>query len=112
MQGELRLRGLENGERSRSATEVEQATTAGGDVLVVAGTEAEEGAELVVASAEPLRRSEALEPPHTSDAAFDAAVILLKPVVLVGTGPAHDMAAERTADRPRSSVPRLAETPR
>jgi hypothetical protein len=34
---------------------VKQATAAGGDVLVVAGAGAEEVAELVVASTEPLR---------------------------------------------------------
>src|SRR5215218_6971876 len=61
MQGELRLRGLENCKRSRSATGVKQATAAGGDMLVVAGAEAEEVAELVIASAEALRRGEALE---------------------------------------------------
>ncbi len=50
MHGEFRLRGLENCERSRRTTEVEQATAVGGDGLVVAGAEAEEVAELVIAN--------------------------------------------------------------
>ncbi len=82
MEAEFDLRRLENGKRDDGTTEVEQATTAGGDMLVVAGAEAEEVAELVVASAEALRRGEALEPPHTSDAAFHAAMILLQSVVM------------------------------
>jgi hypothetical protein len=48
--GALRLRGLEDGERDGGTTEVEQATSAGGDVLVVASAGAEEVTELVVAS--------------------------------------------------------------
>src|SRR5215217_8813482 len=101
MRGELRLRGLEHGERAAGTTEVKQATAVGGDGLVVAGARAEEVAELVVASTEPVRRHEALEPAHTSDPAFDAAVILLEPVVPVRAGPVHDPPAERAADRPR-----------
>src|SRR5215213_3737028 len=101
MQGELRLRGLENRKRSRSATGVKQATAAGGDMLVVAGAEAEEVAELVVASTEALGRGEALETPHTSCAPFHAAVVLLQSVVFVGAGPVRDPPAEHGADRPR-----------
>jgi hypothetical protein len=89
MHGTLRLRGHENGERDGGTTEVKQATTAGGDILIVAGAETEEVAKLVMALAEPLRRSEALEAPHTSDAAFDAPMILFQSVILSvrpGTG--------------------------
>jgi hypothetical protein len=82
MQSELRLRGLENGERSRGATEVKQAPAVGRDVLVVAGAGAKEVAELVMAAAEPLRRDETLEPPHTSRAPFHAAVVLFEPIVM------------------------------
>ena len=82
MHGELRLCGFENCKRSRGATEMEQATAVGGDVLAVAGAEAEEIAEFVVAATEALRRGEALEAPHTSCAPFHAAVVLLEPVVL------------------------------
>ena len=53
MQGELRLRGLHDRKRSRGATEVEQATAVGGDVLVVASVRADEAAEFVVAATQP-----------------------------------------------------------
>ena len=46
-------------------------------MLVTAGAEAEEVAELVVRSAEPGGRSWALEAPHRPVAAFDAPVVLL-----------------------------------
>ncbi len=55
MKAEFCLCCLENGERTGGATEVEQATAAGGDGLVMAGAGAKEIAELVVASAKPLR---------------------------------------------------------
>ena len=55
------------------------ATAVGRDMLAVTGAGAEEVAQLVMASAEALGRGEALEAPHTSDAAFNAAMILLKP---------------------------------
>ena len=68
MGGEFRSRGFERCERSGTTTEVEQAVAAGGDMLVVAS--AEEVAEFVVAAAESLRRAEAPEAAHASDAAF------------------------------------------
>src|ERR671916_2120983 len=95
------LRGLEDCERTGGTTEMKQATAAGGDMLIVVLAETEEIAEFVVASAEALRRHEALEPAHTSRAPFDAAVVFLKPVVPVRAGPVHDTPAERRADRPR-----------
>ena len=52
---EFSLRCFENSEHTAGTTQVKQATAAGGDVLVVAGAGAEEVAELVVASTEPLR---------------------------------------------------------
>ncbi len=55
MEAEFGLRRLEDGERDGGTTEVQQATTAGADILVVAGAKAEEVAELVIASAEALR---------------------------------------------------------
>ena len=51
-------------------------------MLIVTSAGAEEVTELVVASAEALGRAEALEPAHTSDAPFHAAVVLLEPVVM------------------------------
>ena len=61
---------------------MKQTTAVGGNRLVVAGAEAEEVAELVMASTEPLGRAEALEAAHASDAAFDAAVVLLQALFL------------------------------
>jgi hypothetical protein len=66
---------------------VEQATAVGRDRLVVAGAGAEEVAQLVVASAEPLRRGEALEAAHASDAAFDAAAVLFQAIVMEWPAP-------------------------
>ncbi len=51
----FRSRRFANSERSGGTTEVKQATTAGWDGLIVAGLEAEEVTELVVASTKPLR---------------------------------------------------------
>src|SRR3954466_123505 len=55
VKAEFSLRCFENSEHTASTTQVKQATAAGGDVLVVVGAGAEEVAELVVASTEPLR---------------------------------------------------------
>ena len=61
---------------------MEQSAAVGGDVLVVAGAGAEKGAELVIASTEPLGGPEGLEAAHTSDPAFHAPMILLQPIIL------------------------------
>jgi hypothetical protein len=74
---------------------MEQMATTGGNMLVVTGAEAEERAELVVSSTEPLGRTECLEAPHTSDPAFDAPVILLEPIILVGAGTVLHVSAQR-----------------
>jgi hypothetical protein len=86
VRGEFGLRGLKHCEGAAGTTEVKQATAAGRDVLIVVGSGAEEVAEFVVASTEALRRGEALEPAHTSDAAFDAAVVMLDGTLLHGSG--------------------------
>ncbi len=65
------LRGPEDCERSRSTTEMKPATAVRGDMLVMANVGAEEVAEFVVASTEPIGCAEAFETAHTSDAAFD-----------------------------------------
>src|SRR5919202_1523216 len=70
-------------------------------MLVVAGTGAEEVAELVVASTEALRCSEALEAPHTSCAPFHAPMILFQSVILVYAGPVHDVTPQCRADGTR-----------
>ncbi len=76
-------------------TEVEQATAVGGDMLAVTGSGPEEVAQLVVAATEALGGSEAPEAAHTSDAAFDAAVILFKAVVFVAIGAMGNPPAQR-----------------
>jgi len=101
MHGEFHLRGFEDGKHGGGAAEVKQATAADGDGLVVAGAGTEEIAEFIVAATEPLRRGETLESPHASRAPFDAPVILLEPIILVGAGPVHDPSAEHRADCPR-----------
>src|SRR5271156_741427 len=80
---------------------LEQTAATGGDRLVVAGGETAEVAKLVVASTEPCGRIEALEAAHTSDATFDAAVILLKAIVQVGAGPVLHAPAERRTNGSR-----------
>ncbi len=73
---------------------MKQTSAVGRDVLVVAGLGAEKVAEFVVASAEPLGGSQALEAPHTSYAAFHASVVLLESIVLEGVGTVYDPAAK------------------
>ncbi len=55
MKAEFSLRRFDNGEHTGGTAKVEQATAAGRDVLVVASAGSKEVAELVIASAEPLR---------------------------------------------------------
>src|SRR5215212_608200 len=80
-EGAASLPRLQDGEHSGCTTEMEQSAAVGGNVLAVAGAEAEKGAELVIASTEPRGGPEILEAPHTSDPAFHAAVVLLEPTV-------------------------------
>ena len=101
MQGASRLCGLKTCKHGCRAAKVDEATTVGGDRLIVARAGAEEVAEFIVAATEALRRDEALEAPHTSYASFDAPMILLEPIVFVRAGPMHNPPAECRADRPR-----------
>src|SRR5215204_901337 len=96
--------GLQDGQHGRSPPEVEQSASVGGNVLMVAGAEAEEVAQFIVSPAEPGGRSGAFEAPHGPVAAFDAAVVLLQPVVQVGAGPVPHALAQRRADRPGVAV--------
>src|SRR4051794_37951294 len=59
-EGAASLRRLQDGEHSSCTAEMEQSAAVGGDGLVVAGAEAEEGAELVIASTEPRGGAEIL----------------------------------------------------
>src|SRR3954466_10899416 len=78
---------------------MKQTTAVGGNMLVVTGAETEKGAEFVVSSAEPIGGTEFLEASHTSDPTFQAAMILLKPVIFIGAGPMLNMPSQRGADR-------------
>ena len=75
--------------------EVQETAAIGGDGLVVTRAKAERVAELIVTSTEPLGRGQALEPAHTSDPAFEAAVALFKAVVLVRAVAMLDASAQR-----------------
>src|SRR4051812_9078406 len=78
---------------------MKQTLAVGGNMLVVTGAETEKGAEFVVSSAEPIGGTKFLEAPHTSDPTFQAAMILLKPVIFIGAGPMPNMPSQRGADR-------------
>src|SRR4051812_43603948 len=73
-------------------------------MLMVAGARAEEVAQLIVSPAKPGGRSGALEAPHGPVAAFDAAVILLQPVVQIPTASVPHSLAQLGADRPGVAV--------
>ena len=75
---------------------MEEATAPMGcwNVLVVAGSAAEEVAELIILSAKSVCRLMLLEAAHTSDASFDPAMVLFKPIVQVDARPVTDVAAE------------------
>src|SRR4051812_11259735 len=83
---------------------MEQSAAVGGHVLVVAGARAEEVAQFIVSAAEPGGRSGAFEAPHGPVTTFDAPVVLLQPVVQVGTGPVPHILAELGPDRPGVAV--------
>src|SRR4051794_7817134 len=79
--------GLQDGQHGRGPPEVEESAAIGGNVLVMARARAEDVAEFIVGATEPSGGSGAFEAPRGSIATFDAAVILLQPVIQVGTGP-------------------------
>ena len=84
---------------------MKQASAVGGDVLAVAGLEAKEVAEFVIASAEAPGRTGTIEPAHTLYAAFHVPIILLKSIILVDAEPMHDAPTERGADYTRLGSP-------
>ena len=65
------------------------------NVLVVTGSAAEEVAEFIVLSAEPVGRVMLLEAAHTSDPSFDPAMVLFKSIIQVDIRPVTDVAAQR-----------------
>src|SRR3954453_20830697 len=90
--------GLQDGQHGRGPPEMEQSLAVGGNMLMGAGAETEEVAQFIVSPAEPGGRSGALEAPHGPVEAFDAAVILLEPVVQLATGPVPHTLAQLGAD--------------
>ena len=58
--------------------EVQETAAIGGDGLVVTSAETDVVAQLIVTSTELFGRGEALEPAHTSNATFNATVVLLE----------------------------------
>ena len=65
------------------------------NVLVVAGSTAEEVAEFVMLAAEPVGRVMLLEAAHTSDPSLDPAMVLFKSIIQIDARPVADVAAQR-----------------
>src|SRR5215203_1427232 len=93
--GDVQSCGFQDGQHRHGAAEELESAAIGGNVLMVAGARAEEVAQFIVSPAEPGGRSGALEAPHGPVSAFDAAVILLQPVIQVCTGPVSHTLAQR-----------------
>src|SRR3954468_16515505 len=102
--GNVLSRSFQDGQHGHGAAEELESAAIGGNVLVGAGARAEEVAQSIVSATESGGRSGAFEAPHGPVAAFDAAVILLQPVIQVGTGPVPHILAQLGADRPRIAV--------
>jgi hypothetical protein len=88
-------------------TEESTATADCWNVLVVAGSAAEEVAKFIVLSAEPVGRVMLLEAPHTSDPSFDPAMVLFQSIIQVDARPVADVAAQGGADRALVGVMRI-----
>jgi hypothetical protein len=94
------LSGLHDAERNAGGFGESGATGDGGNGLLVATAATKKIAEFAVLSAEARGRLIGFEAPHTSDPPFDAAVILLEPVVQISARPVPDRPSERGADCP------------
>ena len=92
---------LHDVERKSGAFGEAEAAEGSGDDLVVTATRAEKIAEFTMLAAEAAGGVMILEAAHTSDPALDAAMVLFKAIVQVGTRPVPDFVAQHTADRPR-----------
>ena len=81
----------------RDASVTEEATAPAGcwNVLIVAGSAAEEVAKFVVLAAEPVGRVMLLEAAHTSDPSLDPAMVLFESIIQIDTRPVADPAAQR-----------------
>jgi hypothetical protein len=65
------------------------------NMLVMAGSAAQEVAEFIVLAAESACRAMLLEAAHTSGPPFDPAMVLFKAIIQVDACPVADVAAER-----------------
>ena len=65
------------------------------NVLVVAGSAAEEVTEFVMLAAEPAGCVSFLEAAHTSDPSLDPTMVLFKSVVQIDARPVEDVAPQR-----------------
>src|SRR3954454_18029902 len=99
MDDDVLSRGLQHAQHGHGAAEELESAAIGGNVLMVAGARAEKVAQFIVSATEPGGQSRALEAPHGPISAFDAAVILLQPVVQVATGPVPHTFAQLGPDR-------------
>ena len=80
-------------------------------MLMMAGATAQEAAPFIVCATEPSGGSGAFEALHWSVARFDAAVVLLQPVIQVSTGSVPHAFAQRGADRPGVAVVAIGRDP-
>jgi hypothetical protein len=95
---------LHDADCNSGLVEKSMASAGGWNVLVVAGSAAEEVTEFIVLSAEPVGRVMLLEAAHTSDPSLDPAMVLFKSIVQVDVRPVADVAAQRWADCARVRV--------
>ena len=84
----------------RDASMMEETTAPMGcwNVLVVAGSAAEEVAEFVMLAAEPVGCVMLLEAAHTSDPPLDPAMVLFKSIIQINAHPVADVAPQRGAN--------------
>jgi hypothetical protein len=97
----LRSCDLHDTKHNASMTEEATAPASCWNVLVVAVSAAEEVAEFIALTAEPVGRVMLLEAAHTSDASFDPVIVLFKSIIQIDARPVADVTAQRRADRAR-----------
>src|SRR5271163_1609235 len=85
---------------------MEKVTASAGcwNVLVVTGSAPEEVAKFIILSAEAICRVMLLEAAHTSDASFDSAMVLFKPIIQIDARPVAHVAAKGRANCARVGV--------
>jgi hypothetical protein len=95
---------LHDANRDASVTKEATAPVGCWNVLVVAGSAAEEVAEFIVFAAEAAGRIGLFEAAHTSDPTLDSAMVLFNSIIQIDTRPVADVAAQRRADCTRVGV--------